>query len=94
MIYTYIYIYTGNILNSESRISHGICFQGTFQFEDYETGHFAAWAFVSRRFSKYKVAKTKFRSEAFLAESKLLIVPIPHRDLMLLYAQIGSDFPN
>ena len=87
------YIHIQSIFyNSESIISHGTFFQCTFQFEDYETWHFAGLAIVRRQLSKYKVAKAKFRSEAFLAESKLLIVPIPHGDLMLFTPRSGPTF--
>ena len=53
------------MLNYESRIAHGTLFQGSFQFEDYETWHFAGWAFVSTRLSKYKVAKQSFAARHF-----------------------------
>ena len=86
-----IYEHTVNILSYESRISHGTLFQGTFQFEDYKTLHFAGWAFVSRRLSKYKVANTKFRNENVLAESTY---KMPSCDLRRQGAFLNAQLSN
>ena len=48
-------LFTVNLLNYESSISHGISFQGIFQIKDYEITDFAGRAFFGRAGGRRRV---------------------------------------